>query len=91
MKHRMGLMRSGGEEVQLMNKEETKSEKASVREATVKEIKNPELRGLVNEWVRSMNKIIKWVNGIEKGKYPEKGCQEKSECSVSKESGQIKG
>jgi hypothetical protein len=41
-----------------MNKEETKSEKASVREATVKEIKNPELRGLVNEWVRSMNKII---------------------------------
>jgi len=58
MKHRMGLMRSGGEEVQLMNKEETKSEKASVREATVKEIKNPELRGLVNEWVRSMNKII---------------------------------
>ena len=52
-----------------MNKEETKIEKASVKEATAKEIKNPELRGLVNEWVRSMNKIIKWVNGIEKGKY----------------------
>ena len=29
-----------------------------MREATAKEIKNPELRGLVNEWVRSMNKII---------------------------------
>ena len=41
-----------------MKKEETKIEKASVREATTKEIKNPELRGLVNEWVRSMNKII---------------------------------
>ena len=41
-----------------MKKEETKIEKASVREAMAKEIKNPELRGLVNEGVRSMNKII---------------------------------
>jgi hypothetical protein len=69
----------------------TKIEKAIVREATAKEIKNPELRGLVNEWVRAMNKIIKWVNSIENGKYPDKVCQEKSECSGSKESGQIKG
>ena len=53
-----GAGQSGVEGAQLMKKEETKIEKASVREATAKEIKNPELRGLVNEWVRSMNKII---------------------------------